>query len=113
MLHRTTAVGLLVCVLFVLYGGVTGKGVHLSVSSNWEETPNVFELLEAISYLPGDALWRYLKEYPISDAVLSPQEKYELAWNRAKEFASQDHHQALLQYSVASRYFNPTVVSHL
>merc|ERR1712100_213334 len=105
-----TIVGLLICALIL---GVYGKGVHIGVSSNWEDKALTFELVEALSHQSDEPFWRYISSYQPLEGEYTPKQQFESAWELAENFTSRDHQDLLLRYSVASRYYNPVVMTHL
>ena len=105
-----TIVGLLICALIL---GVYGKGVHIGVSSKWEDKALTFELVEALSHQSDEPFWRYISSYQPLEGEYTPKQQFESAWELAENFTSRDHQDLLLRYSVASRYYNPVVMTHL
>lgn len=104
---------LLVSLLAFLFIGINGSGIHLSVSSNWQDSPLIFELSEALSYLPSNSYSKFFSQFPDLTGNSSPKSDYEKLWEIGKNLTTQVHHQHIIEYAIASRFYNPTISSHL
>ena len=107
----------LLYVVFLMIGFslcVQGKGVHLSVSSNWKDSPLSLEFYEALEQLPHKPGLEFLKSYsPLEESDPTDESIFNHLLETASPFFLSEHHEPMVKYAVASRYFNPLVATHL
>ena len=90
------------------------KRVHLSVETQWADTPLLLELGEVLATLPGSALWRFAQTYQPLESPATPKEEFDHFMALSSNVTSSSpEHLKLIRYALATRFYNPAVTAHL
>src|SRR3990167_10441698 len=103
----------LILLLFFGIKSIESKGVYITVSSNLENTPIFYEVLESLAAYNHALYWKFINQmFTENFRGGTDKESYDYFMNFTNSEKFPTYLNDLFDYSISTRYYNPSVILH-